>query len=127
MTPSALPPRPKIIGYFKLYCVLMILCGFAWIALGGLMLTHNPSPPGRARTEEIKMAVLYFVTGASHVPLALVGIFLPRRTWAWTCSLVLLGLSLIGCGCMPAALLLLIQYIKPEVRRYYCGDEQQVS
>ncbi len=113
------PPRPIVIWLFKLYCVFIILCGLFSIGFGGVVLTFNPPAPSPARTEGIQIAALYFFMGAASALPALLGIFIPRKPWGWTYSMILLGLSMLGCVCIPPAVLLLIFYLRPNVKAFY--------
>jgi hypothetical protein len=44
---------------------------------------------------------------------------LPRRPWAWIYHIVMIGIGLTSGCTMPAAIPLLIQWIKPETRAYF--------
>ena len=117
--PGSAPLRPAVVTLFKFFCVIMLFMGLFSAAFGCFVLVFNPPNPGPARTENIMIACVYLVPGALSFFLYLVGLFLPRRRWGWTFSLVLLGLSMLACCPLPASIPLLIFYLKPHVKEYY--------
>ena len=45
-----------------------------------------------------------------------IGLFLPKRPWAWVYGIVLIGLGMSSCCLLPATIPLLIFWLKPEMK-----------
>ena len=135
MTPEPSPPsdlpeeleKPKAVVWFKIHALVLAGLYFLVAGFGVTILTIGQSHMAMKAEERWIMGGIYTVMGV--LPMALYGIilFLPRKKWVWIYSIVLIALTMTNCCCMPMAIPLLIQYVKPEVKRYYCGDEEQVS
>ncbi len=57
--------------------------------------------------------------GALFLALYVAGFFLPRRPWAWIAHLVLIAFGLTSCCTMPAAIPLLVFWLKPDLRAWF--------
>lgn len=62
---------------------------------------------------------VFAAMGAIFTAAFLASFFLPRRPWAWVYNLVLISVGLTSCCCIPAAIPLLIFWIKPEVKGFF--------
>lgn len=109
--------RPSFLGWFRAWCwtmALLDLGGVAFGVAGGMGAFVN----GRPRSDDVAVGVILVCFGlalfAAHVAVPL----LPRSRTAWAASLALLGVSVMVC-CWPLALVFLIQFLKPETRRWY--------
>jgi hypothetical protein len=58
------------------------------------------------------MGALFFVIFAF-------GTFIPSRPWAWIVGIVLIGVGMTSCCCLPASIPLLILWLKPEAQVYF--------
>jgi hypothetical protein len=64
------------------------------------------------------MAALYVCCMLAAIVFALPFV-LPRRPWVWVYDMVVICIGLTSCCIMPAALPLLIYWIKPEVKAWF--------
>lgn len=113
---------PPVWKWFVVYCVFMAVIYLLCIVLGVFFLMSEPTRADRPPTsaEEARwFGVLFMIVGlVLAVPFAS-GPFLPRKPWAWTFGLVLICVGLTSACCLPAAIPLLIFWLKPEAKAYY--------
>jgi len=112
-------PPPPALWWFKVYTGVMtgiyVLCMLAaplllWIGT-------------RARSEDrvaflIEAPVLFVVGLVLAIGFAL-PFFLPRKPWVWIYNLVLICIGMTSCCILPAAIPLLIYWIKPEMKAWF--------
>ena len=110
---------PPVIGWFKVYTGVMtgiyVLCVLGapllfWIG----MKTHTDE---RA-VLMIQGAILFLVGAVFAVAFAL-PFFLARKPWVWIYNLVLICIGMTSCCILPAAVPLLIYWIKPDVKLWF--------
>lgn len=115
-------PAPPVWKWYVAYCVFMAVLYLLCIVLGVIFLTAAPTEFDRPPTspEEARLVgVVFIVVGlVLAVPFAS-GPFLPRKPWAWTFGLVLICIGLTSACCLPAAIPLLIFWLKPETKTYF--------
>lgn len=109
--------KPKVVFWNQMYLlgmgVMYVLVGAGVGALAWL--------EGGATDDMF----VFMVVAVVCVPLALVhlgAMLLPRRRWTWVVLLVLIALGLTGACTLPAALPLLIFWIRPETQAWYRGE-----
>ena len=109
-----------MIRWFKLYAGamaglygLLTLVGIVVLAVAG------------AEDDEISLAEKLILSGIFLVlcgGLAAIfgfGVFAPRVSWVWIYDIVLIAIGLTSCLTIPAALPLLLYWIKPETKAYF--------
>ena len=69
-------------------------------------------------TSGSKICALLLVGLAFAIAFALVFVF-PRKHWAWIYGLVLICIGMSSCCILPAAIPLLIFWLKPEVKSWF--------
>src|SRR4030042_446442 len=114
------PPyeKPKVCSWFVGYCVLMCLIYLFIIGVGLLY------PKFADIVDEEDMAVkiagpIYVIVGLIFfIPFAIAP-FLKPTPGVWIYDLVLICFGMTSCCCLPAAIPLLIFWIKPETKSYF--------
>ncbi|MBW2528896.1 MAG: hypothetical protein JRI23_32270 [Deltaproteobacteria bacterium] len=114
--------RPSVVVYYKAFCGFMAFVYVLVAGMGVLLLflpTLAPSSSGPSGGEALIAGGMYIVLGIGlTIPYAL-GIVLGRKPWVHTYGIVMIGLTMTSCMCIPIALPLLLAWLKPEVKAWY--------
>jgi hypothetical protein len=130
--PQGLPPgheyadaerAPPAIGWMRLYAgITCVLYGGA--ALFGMAMMLSPMVARRAPGSSPDLAS--WILGLIYTMFAIVfllpsiGVFAGgRRGWAYTAGTIAVGLGLVQICCLPLTLPLLLQWLRPETRRWF--------
>jgi hypothetical protein len=120
----AFPPdgpleAPPVNLWFKIYIgllgamyLLILLAGIFFIVMGAISGDEDA-------IAMILVGVLYIGMGLILGVGYLLPIFLKPRPWVWIYGIVLIALSMTSLCCIPAAIPLVIYWIKDENRQYY--------
>lgn len=116
------PRKPAVVGWYAAYCIALACIYLLFVFFGLIMLLaghETEMNPGEATF----LGLMFIGTGlVLAVPFA-AGPFLPRERWAWIVGIVLIGIGMTSACCLPAAIPLLISWLKPETKAYYnAGD-----
>lgn len=114
--------RPSAVVYYKAFCGFMAFVYVLVAGLGVLLLflpTIAPSPTGPQDSEALIAGGMYIVIGLGLTIPYTLGIFLGRRPWVHTYGIIMIGLTMTSCMCIPIALPLLLAWLKPEVKAWY--------
>lgn len=114
--------KPTIWNWYVMYCVAMAVI-YLFVALAGFnVLLTEPTGPDVDSLKNKIMSLGAIVIGlVLLIPFA-AGPLLPRRKWAWVMGLVLICIGMSSMCCLPVAIPLLIEWIKPETKEYYYHD-----
>lgn len=113
------PQKPAVWNWYVAYCMAMALLYLFCIAAGFFVLVSNEARSEREAMEARIMGAIFIGAGlALLIPFA-AGPLLPRRRWAWVVGLILICIGLTSACCLPAAIPLLIWWLKPETKAYY--------
>ena len=123
---SSFPPSgpPAVLTWFRLYAGALAVV-YLLVAIFGFGLTwfawSNPdlSTSTRDATEMLIMGAIYGVMGLLLMPFFAFGAFMPAKPWAWVYGIVLIAIGCTSCACLPAAIPLLIFWLKPETKVYF--------
>ena len=111
---------PEAILYFRIYAGFIAFCGVATMLFGLYFAIDGALGSSAARHDDLAwMGLVYAVSGAFFSVPYLVGLLAGRRPWVHTLGTVLIVLTMATTCCLPFAVLLLIVWIKPEVKRWY--------
>ena len=103
------PGQPKVIIWFKLYCLIILFFTLIQILLGFVYaMTHNG-----------EIAFVLFLTAIPILGLYMPSLLLPRMEWVWIYNLTILGISLTSCIFIPFAVPIIYFWLKPEVKNFY--------
>jgi hypothetical protein len=110
---------PAVWPWFVAYCVVMALVYLVCL-VGGIALWHfAPSIPDE---EVVVLQVQGVVLGVMGLVLMIpyaIAPFLPKKPWVWTYDIVLICLAMTSACCIPAAVPLLIFWVKPETKQFF--------
>jgi hypothetical protein len=121
--PAAPRAAPPVLAWQRAYCVAMALLYVA-VTLGGLAMAVFHEELADAETspgETIVVGLVLAVVGAGLAVGFGVAPFLPRRPWTWVFHVVLIGLGMTSCCCLPATVPLLVFWIRPETRAWFAA------
>ncbi|MEZ6187683.1 MAG: hypothetical protein R3F62_22070 [Planctomycetota bacterium] len=122
--PAYYPPgiTPPVILWMRIYNGLLAAVYFLVLLMGLAFLVFREEfgrQPGNSPEDALIAGFLYAGMGAVLCPLYAVGVWLPRKGWAWVYAIVLLALSMTSCCCLVFAIPLLIYWIKPECKAWF--------
>jgi hypothetical protein len=116
-------PPPRVVFWQRVYCGVMGAVYLA-IVVGSLLAAafHDSLADADTSPREVIFGSLV-IGGLSAIFAAvfLAGLFVPRRRWAWVYHLVLMGIGMTSCACLPFVVPLLVFWLRPEVQAYYGG------
>lgn len=128
--PAGLPPGaeyiqderpPEGVVYFRIYAGFMAVIN-AILALLGLVLMFMPLFSTSASARNTGTWILGLVYGgigiAFFVPWV-IALFGGRKPWVHTLGTVMIALGMTQICCLPILIPLLIQWLKPETKRWY--------
>ncbi len=76
-------------------------------------------PPRSEPWEMVVTGAILFGLGAVFLGAYVAGFFLPRRPWAWVAHLVLVGIGLTSCCTLPAAIPLLVSFLRRDTQAWF--------
>ena len=124
---QALPPvavaaeMPRVVFWEKVYCLAMAVVYLLCAALGVafILFRDQLADEKTAATEHLFAGAILLAVGLPLAAAYAAGAFTPRRPWAWVYHIVLIGLTMTSCACLPFALPLLVFWIGPPVQAWY--------
>ena len=122
---APLPPgvAPPVLLWFRIYAgLLAALYGFLFLMGMFIVVAGASGEMGMNEGEALIIGAVYTVMGAVLGGAYVVGAVCPRRGWTWIFVIVLLALSMTSLCCLPAAIPILIYWIKPETKHWFMGD-----
>ena len=118
MNTVALPARPTVVIWFKVYGWFMVVYSLGIAALSLVFFLMSPQELEMPRGDAIVVGSICLAMGLSFAAAGLPPLISGPRPWSWVYSLVLICIGLTSCTlvvCIP----LLIFWLKPEVKAYY--------
>lgn len=113
------PLARKTFFWFRIYAILLALIYVASILFGTFLLIAQPKTSTRDEAEIFLTGILLTVFGLPFLILSIVGVFLPKRRWAWVYGLALICIGMTSCCFLPITIPLLINWIKPETKALF--------
>lgn len=111
--------RPAVWAWYVAFCAAMAIMWLMLVILGLSFILSGPPNPEMSPDEARVMGLIFIVLGAALMLPYVAAPFLPRRKWAWVLGIVLIALSMTGACCLPAAIPLLIFWVKPETKAFF--------
>lgn len=107
--------------WFVVYCVLMAVLYLISVATGAVLLAFSFS--SLAEKPDISIlraqATAFLLVGLIlMIPYAM-GPFVKGKSWGWVFGIVLIAIGMTSCCLWPITIPLLIQWIKPEMKRVF--------
>jgi len=122
---APLPPgvAPPVLLWFRIYAgLLAALYGFLFLMGMFIAVAGASGAQGMNEGEALIIGGVYTVMGAVLGAAYVLGAVCPRRGWTWIFVIVLLALSMTSICCLPAAIPILIYWIKPETKQWFMGE-----
>ena len=111
--------KPAVWNWYAAYCVAMALLYLLCVVMGLVFLFADPAELEMDAVGAKLMGGMFVVLGLLLGALFGAGPLLPLRKWAWVVGIVLICIGLTSMCCLPAAVPLLIWWLKPETKQYY--------
>jgi hypothetical protein len=130
LMPAGLPPgaeytheerTPEGVTYYRIYAGIMAVLN-AILALVGLVLMFTPlfaAPKATSDAEMVIMGLIYGGIGTVFFIAWVVTLFSGRKPWVHTMGTVMIALGMTQICCLPVLIPLLINWLKPETKRWY--------
>ncbi|HOX57323.1 MAG TPA: hypothetical protein P5205_12560 [Candidatus Paceibacterota bacterium] len=113
------PVPPKVVFWFRIYSGCMTgVYALCVLAAPLIFFAGTRSSREDAFVLKIQAGVLLAVGLVFAVVFALPFV-LPRRPWVWVYSLVLICIGMTSCCILPAAVPLLIYWLKPDAKSWF--------
>ncbi|WP_394829599.1 hypothetical protein [Pendulispora albinea] len=106
------PRPPSIWRWYIAYAACMALLYIGVTAMGAI-----GSSGQNGAGEGVRW--IFLVTGPLLTVAYGIAPFLPKKPWAWTYHVVLIGMGLTSLCCLPVTLPLLLQWLKPEAKSFF--------
>jgi hypothetical protein len=128
--PAGLPPgaeysqeerAPEGVTYFRIYAIIMVVFS-AITALGGLVVMFTPlftSSMASSGVETWVAGMFYGGLGTAFFIPWVIALFGGRKPWVHTLGTVMIALGMTQICCLPILIPLLINWLKPETKRWY--------
>jgi len=120
-TPSATSSQtpPPVLKWFKIYTGVMtgvyVLCTLA----APIMFWIGMRTQSEKRVVLMIQGAILFAVGAVFAVAFVVPFFLTRKPWVWAYNLVLICIGMTSCCILPASVVLLVYWIKPDVKLWF--------
>lgn len=116
--------RPPAVGYARIFAVAMSLLYVGCALFGAVSLLGSAAVDAAHSEQRIELMIKGVIMVVMGVPLAILCAYAFIRTeqrtkGMYTLHLVLQGLACTSCCCIPAALPLLLAWLKPGVKQWY--------
>ncbi|MCX6377395.1 MAG: hypothetical protein NTU88_15390 [Armatimonadetes bacterium] len=123
--PVVRPAAPPVVMWYKVYCIAMAVMYLFVVAAGVFFLVGGAFIPLNSddKIPFMIMGPLYVVMGLALMIPFVLALFLPPKSWVWVYGIVLIAIGLSSCCCLPAALPLLIFWVKADVQRHFGREE----
>lgn len=116
---SGEPQAPPVWKWYVAFCIVMAVMWLGLVILGLGFISTGP-PNTEMSPQEAKVMGLIFVgLGVALAAPYVAAPFLPRRRWAWVVGIVLIVFSMSGTCCLPAAVPLLVFWVRPENKAFF--------
>src|SRR5688500_8581784 len=111
--------QPPVITWFKVYAGFMAFLYFAITAIVGVIAVIGPEDEEMSRTESMVIFGLVAALCGIFCAVFAFALFAPRAPWVWIYDIVLIALGMTSCLTLPAAIPLLIFWLKPEAKAWF--------
>ena len=108
----------KAFFWYRVYCVVMAFLCLAVAGLGVFMASVPMGGPKRDEEQLLIMGVAYAALGIIFFFLYAVAALLPPKPYNWIVGIVIIALGMASCCTWPAAIPLLIFWVKPETQEF---------
>jgi hypothetical protein len=109
----------KTFFWYRVYVGFMAALYLAVLAGGMALVFAAGTMSGDEAQQSLVMGVVYGIMGAVFALVYGIALFLPRKPYNWIVGIVLIAFGLTSCCFLPAAVPLLIFWLKPETKNYF--------
>ena len=111
---------PPVIKWFRLYAGLMAAL-YGLLTLIGIVVlaSAGASDEDIPLMHKVILAGVFLLLCGGLTAIFAFALFAPRVPWVWVYDIVLIAIGLTSCLTIPAALPLLLYWIKPEAKAYF--------
>jgi hypothetical protein len=102
--------------WFKVYVAVMAAVYLLAMLGGAFFFVVDLGGTPEEVTEQRLMGAIYAAFGLGLLVLYGIGLFMPKRPWAWIYGIVLIAIGMTSCCTLPATIPLLIFWLKPEMK-----------
>lgn len=118
-TPAGGSQAPPVWKWYLVFCVGMAISFLLFVLLGFDFLLNDQRQREMSPEEAQVLGFIFIGMGVVLFTLHAAAPFLPRRRWAWIVGIILIVFSMSSTCCLPAAIPLLIFWVKPENKAFY--------
>lgn len=108
----------KTFFWYRVYCLVMAFLSLALAGIGAFFVLVPEVMPPRDRDQMFVMGIAYGVLGIVFFCLYAVAALLPPKPYNWIIGIVIIALGMTSCCTLPAAIPLLIFWVKPETQEF---------
>ena len=108
----------KTFFWYRIYCLVMAFLALAFAGIGAFLLLVPEAVPPRDRDQMFVMGIVYGVLGIVFFFLYAVAALLPPKPYNWIVGIVVIALGMTSCCTLPAAIPLIIFWVKPETQEF---------
>jgi hypothetical protein len=114
---------PGVLLWQRVYCGAMTLMYVVLVAvcIAMAVFADDLADAETSSGELLFGGILLGIVSLGCAALFAAGLFLPRRRWAWIYHLVLIGLGMTSCACLPATVPLLIFWVRSDTQQWFGG------
>ena len=111
--------RPAVLTWFFVYCGVLCAMYLGLVACGLVFLSLEPAQLDMTPEAAKALGAIFIVVGGAFLAVSAAPFFLPARPWVWIYDLVVICMGMTSACFLPAAIPLLIFWVKPEAKAYF--------
>lgn len=108
----------KTFFWYRVYCLVMAFLSLAIAGLGIFLVMVPIETEPRDQQEMFLMGIIYGVLGFVFFCLYGIATLLPPKPYNWIVGIIVIALGMASCCTWPAAIPLLIFWVKPETQEF---------
>lgn len=108
----------KTFFWYRIYCLVMAFVSLAVAGLGIFLALVPLDTPKRDQEQLVIMGIVYAAFGIIFFLVYAVATILPAKSYNWIVGIIVIALGMASCCTLPAAIPLLIFWVKPETQEF---------
>jgi hypothetical protein len=110
---------PPVIKWFKVYAGFMAALYGLLTLIGLVLVVVSFGDEELGMAERLILASVFLILCGGLTAIFAFALFAPRSSWVWVYDIVLIAIGLTSCLTIPAAVPLLLYWIKPEAKAWF--------
>jgi hypothetical protein len=110
---------PSVVLWARLYAIAFAIMYLLCVVGGVALMVLVESVPGARGDEALLQGGILTVVGLPLMVISAIAAFAPRAKWGWILNVAVMGIGCTSCLCLPFAAILIVYWIKPEVKAWY--------